>query len=107
MSEPLPIESPAIPITARGARSRCGGPAAGRRLLASGLALAGAACSPSPPLESTGGLPVRVERLLDPGGQFVYTCDNASNQITKIATATDTVSATIALSGSPRDAVAK
>jgi YVTN family beta-propeller protein len=43
---------------------------------------------------------------MDPAGAFVYTCDNASNQISEVDTATDTVTRTIPLTGDPRDAVA-
>ena len=42
---------------------------------------------------------------IDPSGQFLFTCDNGSNQISKIDTATDAVVATIPLSTAPRDAV--
>ena len=42
---------------------------------------------------------------VDPMGGFVYTCDSASDQISIISTATDTVTGTIPLTMSPRNAV--
>ena len=44
---------------------------------------------------------------VDVAGRNVYTCDNASNQISRIDTVTDTVIATIPLTAAPRDAVTR